>query len=194
MADVEDLRIRSFEELLWDKVVKMSQAKEMGNEYFFDELLEEAEMLIKLVPEIHQRFEQQKNQLDKLVDANLTALKIMSTKIDDDITRDLLKTQKTALIKWEFRNDMLEAVLQLLNDFQMIPFANPALSGMLAEYEGYEEEEPEEPAEIEEEEPPLPPTQQQAPPPQQLQQPKANIEQYPNMGKKVKIQKPRQNE
>lgn len=214
MVDVNDLKIRTYEELLWDKVVKMSQAKEEGNDYFFDELLDETEMLLKLVPEMNKVFSENKDAFDSLVSENLQELSKMLSSIEDDITRELINTQKKALIKWEYRSDMLEMLLNLLNYFQMIPFATLNVADMMETVEDVSEPEPEEETE-DVPPPPAPPQQIQQPAPQPVEQeqqpptqikeppkqqsliqpsptkPKPKPENYPNMGKQVKLKQPK---
>jgi len=208
MVESQDLRIRSYEELLWDKVVKMSEAKEVGNDYFFDELLDETEMFLKLVPEMYQVFMENKNKFDTLVSQNLTEHKKLLISIEDDITRDLLDTQKKAIIKWEYRSDMLEMLLNLLNYFQMIPFTSISSAEMagVAEMEPEEEiAEPTQPEPVPQATPqpiqqppetlkPIPTNQQITKPTPSItpqQRPPAQIEEQPNMGKGVKLKNPK---
>jgi len=155
--------ISTYEQLLWDKVVKMNHAKENGQDAFFDELLDETEMLAKLAPELHKEFASRKKDLDVLVNANLEELKVILKTVNDDITRDIVDAQKKAVIQWEYRSDMLEMILNLLNEFQLIPYMNPDIMQVLAEPVEEVEAEPleteyvEEPTEeIEEEEEPEP--------------------------------------
>ena len=175
MVEIEETKIRNYEELLWDKVVKMSQAKEQGNDYFFDELLDETEMLIGLVPEIQARYSQQKAGFEKDLNENIQVLKNTLTAIGDDITKDLLSTQKQAILKWEYRSDMLEMIFKLLNEFQMIPFASPYESGVTASPETEAIAEPE----IQEPEPPQNP------------EPAMRPEDNPNIGKKITLKRPK---
>ena len=199
MVEEADKSIRTYEDLLWDKVVKMSQAKEQGNDYFFDELLDETEILIQLVPVIYARFAKEKKSQDYLLNENIQMLKATLALIQDDITKDLISTQKSAIIKWEYRSDMLEIVLKVLNEFQMIPFANPYISEVIATPEEPIAEPVAEP--VIEEPPPNPqtppmrqnPTQQKPfyTPPQQQSKPQPNYPPYnPDTGKKVKLRKP----
>ena len=174
MAEELNKNIRTYEELLWDKVVKMSQAKEQGNEYFFDELLDETEMLLNLIPEIQSRYNAQKAEFDKDLNDNIQVLKNTLTAIGDDITRDLISTQKLAIIKWEYRSDMLEMIFKLLNEFQMIPFASPYESGVMASPETEVIAEPE----IQEPEPQNP-------------EPAMRPEDNPNIGKKITLKRPK---
>lgn len=187
MVETKDLRIRTYEELVWDKVVKLNQAKEAGDDYFFDELLDEIEMIFKLVPDIERRYTESKNNLINLVSANLNELDKTISIIEDDITRELLTNQKKALIKWEYRSDMLESILNIINEFQMIPFANPYLSESEEVVEDVVEEEVDK--ELERIEQPAKavdvPQRPQNPEPQRPTQ-----EGYPNIGKKIRIKRP----
>lgn len=169
--DVRDLRIRTYEELVWDKIVKMSTAKETGNEYLFDELLDEIEMLFKLMPEIYAAFKPEKDELDKALQNNLKQAKNYTATIVDEITKEVITKQKQAVLAWEYRSDMLEMIFNLVNSFQMIPFTNPELSELAsieqAEFEP-DETSTEIPTEIETDEP-TPPNEI---PVQQAQNPK----------------------
>lgn len=194
MADnaPENMDIRTYEELIWNKIVKMTEAKEVGNEFLFDELLDEMEILFKLVPEIYEIFNGRKSQLDGLVRENMQEIKKITSGMQDEISKDILTGQRKAIIQWEYRSDVLDMIFQLLNEFQMIPFQNPVLGDMssyleegeFASDDEYDEEEEEE-IYVEEPEPvPQPPQQLQT---QQYKQPQNQRQQNP----KIKKPKPK---
>lgn len=125
--NIERIKIKTYEELVWDKIVKLSEAKEVGEKYYFDELLDEIEMLFRLVPKLSNLLEAEKAELDKALITLKKEIKTYTDSINDDITRDLIQRQKTTLIEWDYRSDMLETILMILNEEQMIPFTNPLL-------------------------------------------------------------------
>ena len=57
----------------------------------------------------------------------------------DEITKEVLSTQKKAIIQWEYRSDMLDTIIEIMNSFQMIPYTTSVAS---AEMEYGELEEP----------------------------------------------------
>lgn len=115
----------TFEDLLMDSIFNMRVAKREGAEYLFDELLDEVEMLFDLIPELSQSYLSTKQELERLASQNIQQIKAEAATIDDPILKDLFLAQKTAIVKWEFRTDMLDSILKLMNEYQMIPYANP---------------------------------------------------------------------
>jgi hypothetical protein len=147
---------RSYEELLMGRLGKLYDAKEEGNEYLFDEVLDELEGLFGLSPELYSVFIPKKKEHSKEAQAALTQMKNQLTALDaDEITKQVLETQKQAIIQWEFRSDMLDEILVILNEFQMIPYQSSIASATM----GYGELTPEEEEEeiVEEEPAPAPP-------------------------------------
>ena len=174
---------RTFEELLMGRIGKLYEAKEAGDDYLFDEVLDEVEGLFGLVPELYTIFSRQKEELNVMATQNMKQLATQMSLIEDEITRRVIDTQKKATIKWEYRTDMLDLILSLVNEYQMIPFANPFAGEMaLGEYAQEEEPVPFEPIveeTLDEELPEQPPNPQQvAEPPEQppMQEP---IQQLP---------------
>ena len=125
MAEDRETHKTTYEDLLMDSIYHMRLAKREGEEYIFDELLDEVEMLFSLVPELKQLYLPAKQELERLAAQNIQQIKNDAATIDDDILKDLFLAQKTAIVKWDFRTDMLETVLNLMNDYQMLPYKNP---------------------------------------------------------------------
>jgi len=132
----------TYEDLLMDSVYHMRIAKREGEEYIFDELIDEIEMLFGLVPEINRIYQPIKQELEKLAGQNIQKVKNEAATIDDNILKDIFSAQKTAIVKWEFRTDMLEAILTIMNDYQMLPYKNPYIGELgLGELEENTEDE-----------------------------------------------------
>jgi len=170
MAEDREVNKTTFEDLLMDSVYHMRIAKREGEEYIFDELLDEVEMLFGLIPELKQLYLPSKQNLERLAAQNIQQIKSEASTIDDDILKDLFLAQKTAIVKWDFRTDMLETILTIMNDYQMLPYKNPYIAELgLGELEETAEIE-EVPYEAVPEEIPIP-QQQPLPLPQQLRPP-----------------------
>ena len=116
---------RSYEELLTGRIGKLYEAKEEGNDYLFDEVIDEIVGLLKLNPSTHQTFINKQNGLSNLANQALTDLETQIATIEDEIIKELTKAQKTAIIKWEYRNDLLDVILDIMNEYQLIPFITP---------------------------------------------------------------------
>jgi len=161
MVETREMQKTTFEDLLMDSVYHMRMAKREGEEYIFDELLDEVEMLFGLVPELNQNYLPTKQELEQLAAANINKVNIEAATIDDDILKDLFLAQKQAIIKWDFRTDMLETILTLMNDYQMIPYQNPFIGELgLGEFDNPDEtinESEEQPQQLQQQPPQFPP-------------------------------------
>jgi len=168
MAEQQGYSPRTYEELLLGRVGKLFDAKEEGNQYLFDEVLDEIEGLFGLAPELYNIYITKKEEHSNEVNQAMIQLQTQMATIDDEITKTVVDTQKKATIQWEYRSDMLDEIIAILNEFQMIPYQTSIAS---AEME-YGELEPEE----EEQEPEPVPVRQPVSQPQPKQAP---IAQYP---------------
>jgi len=158
MDEIRTAKVRTYEELVMERISKAFIAKDDGDDYLFDEILDEIEMLFKLRTDIFPVFSKMKREMDVLVKQNIQKVSMETATINDEILKELYKTQKEAIIKWEYRSDMLENILNILNEFQMVPYTNPLVGEMgfgdLDEIQGEEEAtfevdgEPEEPEQI----------------------------------------------
>ena len=146
MAEGQGYTPRTYEELLMGRLGKLYDAKEEGNGYLFDEIVDEIEGLFGLAPAILKPFLMLKEQHSKEAETALNIMKQEITSLSaDEITREVLRTQKTAVIEWEFRGDIMDAIIQLLNEHQMIPYQTGIASAEMDYGEiAYEEEEDEE--------------------------------------------------
>lgn len=121
----EDGRMFAYENLVMGRIDKMFEAKELGNGELFDELIDEIEMLFRMVPELRQEYIKVKAELDKDIQMAKTQTKALINAIEDPIIRDITTEQKKQTIEWEYRSDILESILTILDTYQMVPFINP---------------------------------------------------------------------
>jgi len=154
MSETQGYTPRTYEELLMGRLGKLFDAKEEGNNYLFDEVLDEIEGLFALAPELLNIYLTKKNQHNKEAEVALQQMSIEISSLGaDDITKEVLKTQKTATIQWEYRSDMMDEIISILNEYQMIPYQTGIASAAMEYGELTEEPEPE----------PAPPVQQRTP-------------------------------
>jgi len=121
----EDGRMFAYENLVMGRIDKMFEAKELGNGVLFDELIDEVEMLFRMVPELKQEYMKVKVELDNDIRLAQAQTQALISAIEDPIIRDITAQQKKQTIEWEYRSDILESILTILDMYQMIPFINP---------------------------------------------------------------------
>lgn len=157
---VERANIRTYEELVMNRISKAFDSMDAGSAEVFDEIIDEIEMLLKLVPELYEQFEQAKVGHDALATQAFAESAKKIAALDDPYVRDFKETKDTATISWDYRKDMLESIINILGQNSMIPFASPVYSTIETIPEAGQGVPPEVPQTIEElptEEPPAPP-------------------------------------
>ena len=163
----EEMRTRTFEELLINRVAKAFESMDNVNAEFFDEILDELEMLFKLKSDMYEQLIKWKKYHESIFQQNLDLSKQKVALLEDEIAQDITIKYYQTKIEWSYRKDLLESMLNILNEFKLIPFTNP-------EYAEIETIEPIEPPEqpIEPKVTPPPPSPQlSAQPPIQAAEP-----------------------
>jgi len=138
--------IRTWEELVMDRMGQAFHAKDQNNPELFDNILEEIEMLVKLVPGMHEQLQSVKEHKKGLVKKGVEKAKEKAMACPDDITKEFVYRKEIYAIEWDYRTDMLSVVLSLLNDYQRIAFSNPDRTEMYS----VKDEEPETTMKVEE--------------------------------------------
>jgi len=159
----EEMRTRTFEELLINRVAKAFESMDNVNAEFFDEILDELEMLFKLKPDMYEQLLKWKQYHDSIFQQNLELAKQKVALLEDEIAQEITIKYYQTKIEWSYRKDLLETMLNILNEFKLIPFTNPEY----AEIETIEPTSPEQPLEPEVPQTPSPPP----PPPLPVQPP-----------------------
>lgn len=157
------MRTRTFEELLINRVAKAFESMDNVNAEFFDEILEELEMLFKLKPDMYEQLIKWKQYHESIFQQNLDLSKQKVSLLEDEIAQEITIKYYQTKIEWSYRKDLLETMLNILNEFKLIPFTNPEY----AEIETIEPTQPEQPLEPEVPQPTSPPP----PPPLPVQPP-----------------------
>jgi len=145
-----------YEDLIMDKLWKLSEAKEEGYDVRFDDILDEVESFLKPFPQVHYEFRMKKNELMKLVNDNFKKIDIEAASMSDEISKDIQISKEKDNVKWDYRTDMLEALIVILVEYQMIPFERPIVGEVgFGELSGEQEQQYEEegvPSELENDE------------------------------------------
>ena len=153
---MEDIKTKTYEELLIGRISKAFEAMDNTNQDFFDEIIDEVEMLFKLKPEMYAQLLEWKKYHQGVAEQ---AFRLAGQKIGmlegDDIAQRITKQYYTNHIEWSYRKDMLESMINILNAFKMIPFSIPDYAEIESGEEATIESAPEPEPTIEE--PPLPP-------------------------------------
>ena len=90
-------------------------------------------MIFKLVPDIGEEFTKKKEHLTKLAQESFIKSEEKIAKMDDEYIRSIQKEIDNSTISWDYRKDMLENALKILEKYNMIPFGNPVYAEISSE-------------------------------------------------------------
>jgi|GEM_PF-4678940 len=121
----EEMRTRTFEELLINRVAKAFESMDNVNAEFFDEILDELVMLFKLKPDMYEQLIKWKQYHETIFQQNLDLAKQKVSLLEDEIAQEITIKYYQTKIEWSYRKDLLETMLNILNEFKLIPFSNP---------------------------------------------------------------------
>jgi len=139
--------IRTWEELVMDRIAQAFHSRDQENPELFDSILDEIEMLFGLVPEIHQELMAAKEHKQSIVKNAVKEAERKAMTAPDDITKKFVYNKEVYAIEWDYRSDMLEEVLKLMGSYQKIPFTKQSRAEITST--PYEPKKKEEVAEIE---------------------------------------------
>jgi hypothetical protein len=117
--------IRTYEEVLLERINKLLVALDSESPEQFDRILEHTEVLLKVKMNLYALFIKWKEYYGKqlLLAYDTTNAKIAM--IDDPYNKKLLKEKNEAIAEWGYRLDVLEKLVTLLNDYNLVPFGTP---------------------------------------------------------------------
>lgn len=124
--------IRTWEELVMDRLGQAFHAKDQQNPELFDSIMEESEMLLKLVPTMYNELQAVKEHKRALVRTGMKKAQEKAMTCPDDITKRFVYQKDVYSLEWDYRADMLEAILTILGAYQKIPFTNPEQAELAA--------------------------------------------------------------
>jgi len=144
MVGEERKYIRTWEELIMDRIGQAFHAKDQQNPEQFDSIMEETEILLKLVPPMYNELQAVKEHKRALIETGMKKAQEKAMACPDDITKEFVYRKDVYAIEWDYRTDMLETTLTILGAYQRIPFADPERAEMAAIRPVPEEEQKEE--------------------------------------------------
>lgn len=153
------MRTRTYEELLINRITKAFESMDNVNAEFFDEIIEELEMLFKLKPDMYEMLMEWKKYHNSRFQENIDLAKKKVSQLEDEIAQEITIKYYQTKIEWSYRKDMLETMINILNEYKLIPFTNPEYAEIESIESAPPESQPEPPQEPEEipPEPPIPP-------------------------------------
>lgn len=120
----------SMERLLTRRIEKLFDAMDDGNNNLFDEITDEIEMLIKLVPPIYNELMEEKQKLIEDMKQAVASMAEVSNLARDDIYRQRFLVGETNGIEWDFRKDYMQVIFDIMGKYQLIPFETPIIGQM----------------------------------------------------------------
>jgi len=157
---MEEIKTKTYEELLIGRISKAFEAMDNSNQDFFDEIVDELEMLFKLKPEMYEQLLGWKKYHQSIAEQSFRLARQKVSMLEgDDIAQRITNEYYQNHIEWSYRKDILESMINVLNAFKMIPFSIPDYA--VIESEASIEQQPQpEPEPVIEEQPLPPPTPQ----------------------------------
>jgi len=117
--------VRTFEELLIERINKTLTA--LDNESFeqFDHIMENTEILLKIKKGLHDIYMKWKTYYGKQLQLAYAEIERRVSVIDDPYTKKIQKERNEAISEWGYRLDLLQKMISLLNDYNLVPFGTP---------------------------------------------------------------------
>lgn len=115
--------IRTWEELMMDRLAQAFRAKDQDNPELFDNILEEMEMLLKLVPQMHNELEAIKSHKISLLKEGVKKVEARANTCPDDVTKRFVYQKEVYVLEWDYRTDLLDTVISIMGAYQKIPFS-----------------------------------------------------------------------
>ena len=138
MVFPKEPELMTMEKLLTRRIEKLFDAMDDGNNNLFDEITDEIEMLIRLVPPIYNEMMEEKQKLIDDMKRAVSSMAEVSNLARDDIYRQRFLVGETAGIEWDFRKDYMQVIFDIMGKYQLMPFETPIIGQM----EMFEPEEP----------------------------------------------------
>jgi len=127
----------TYEGIVMDRFFKAFYAKDTDNETLFDSIMDEIEMLFKLVPELYNSYKSEKQKLDEYLAKALDKVAEDVSSINDEILKKAYKKHKEYEILWDYRSDLLEMMLNKFNDYGLLPYAKIHMKAEVVTEEPY---------------------------------------------------------
>ena len=150
MVFPKEPELLTMEKLLIKRIDKLFEAMDNAIGDLFDDITDEIEMILQLVPPIYEELMIEKRFLTKEMDSAIKSVSQISELARDDIYKQRFVVGETNSIEWDFRKDYLQLILNVMGKYQLIPFESPFIGEMISVQPETEIEEVVGPEEIEE--------------------------------------------
>ena len=117
--------IRTYEELVMSLVNEAIFAIHKEQDYYFDNIMESIEILLRVVPDMYNDFQKKKAELYQSANQNYNQAIMSLQQYDDEVYRSFIKNKEDSEISWSYRKDILEEVIVLLSKYNKIAFTHP---------------------------------------------------------------------
>ena len=125
--------IRTFEELLIERINKLLTALDGESSDQFDRILEHTEVLLKVKGNLYNLYIKWKEFYGQQLLLAYQRTEGKVAQIDDPYNKKLLKERNDGISEWGYRLDLLEKLVSLLNDYNLVPFGTPEYAEVQSE-------------------------------------------------------------
>lgn len=122
--------IRAYEDLVLQRVLRAFDGIDAGNAEYVDDVIDSIEMLFKLKPHVHKELQKEKQRLAMVVQQSFMESYRRVAAEEDELSKQFKQQQDANRIKWGYRKDLLEAILNIMNNNQLIPFKSPTFASI----------------------------------------------------------------
>ena len=122
----------TMEQLLTKRIDKLFEAMDNAIGDLFDDITDEIEMIIRLVPPIYEELIKEKQVLLREMDTAIKSISQISELARDEIYKQRFLVGETTSIEWDFRKDYIQAILSVMGKYQLIPFESPFIGEMMS--------------------------------------------------------------
>ena len=117
--------IKTYEELIISRIEKALSALDAEDISSFDRIFENTEPLLKLKPGLFDIYTKWKNYYVSQLQQGYKIVAQKVSRIDDPYTKKIQQSYEESALEWGFRTDMLQKLLDILNNYQLVPFSSP---------------------------------------------------------------------
>jgi len=167
----------TMEKLLTRRIDKLFEAMDNAIGDLFDDIIDEIEMLLRLAPPIYEELMIEKQALIREMDGAVKSVSQISELARDEIYKQRFLVGETSSIEWDFRKDYMQAIINIMGKYQLIPFESPFIGEMTSVPTQAEIEEIEQPQPQPLEQPQPQPLEQPQPQPLEQLQPFEEVQQ-----------------
>ena len=124
------IRGATVEEVMWEKINAMQDAREFGDGEQFDEITNSLEKLFRAFPKALNELIEAQEQLEQVLYQEKLRVIAEANQAPDVITREKFIGDESLSLEWEYRNLYEEAILDIMQKHDLIPMSRPHFTDM----------------------------------------------------------------